>query len=38
MFTLSGVFFLVSAARAGDWVSGAGSVVWLVGVAFFLLE
>jgi hypothetical protein len=36
-FTASGVLYLVSAVRAGDVWSMAGAVVWLVGVAAFLL-
>jgi len=35
MFTFSGVLFLISAWRAGDWFAIAGSVVWIVGVGVF---
>jgi len=35
-FALSGVFYLVSSIRAGDVWSAMGSIVWLVGIGFFL--
>jgi hypothetical protein len=37
MFFLSGVLFLISAIRAADWFVVGGSVVWLIGVALFLM-
>ena len=38
MFTLSGVLFLVQAIRLGDWMTGAGAIAWLIGVALFLID
>ena len=35
-FALSGVFYLVSSIRAGDIWSAMGSIVWLIGIGFFL--
>ena len=35
-FSLSGVFYLVSSIRAGDIWSAMGSIVWLIGIGFFL--
>lgn len=37
MFTLSGVLFLISGIRAGDVYTVAGSVIWMIGVSFFLI-
>ena len=37
MFTLSGVFFLIVAIQNGDWMSGAGAVVWMMGCLAFLI-
>jgi hypothetical protein len=37
MFTLSGVFFLIVAIQNGDWLTGAGAVVWMLGCLAFLL-
>lgn len=36
-FAGSGVFFVVAGIRAGDPWTIAGSVVWMVGVACFLI-
>jgi hypothetical protein len=36
-FAASGIFFIVSGIRSGDPWTVAGSAVWMVGVAFFLL-
>lgn len=36
MFTFSGVLFLISAWKAGDWFAFSGSVVWIAGVGLFL--
>ncbi|MCP3976472.1 MAG: hypothetical protein GY720_18450 [bacterium] len=35
-FALSGVFFLISAIRVGDAWAAIGSIVWLIGIGFFL--
>lgn len=37
MFTLSGVFFLIVAIQNGDWLTGAGAVVWMLGCLAFLI-
>lgn len=37
LFSASGVLFLISGFRAGDWFTIVGSVLWLIGVGFFLL-
>lgn len=36
-FALSGVFFVISALRAGDPWSLVGSIVWIIGVGLFVL-
>lgn len=36
MFMLSGVFFLIVAVRARDWLTTAAAVVWLLGCLAFL--
>lgn len=38
LFTLSGVFFLISAYRARDVNAVIGSILWLVGVGLFLKD
>ena len=35
-FAVSGGFFLAAALRSGDELSAIGSVVWLIGIGFFL--
>ncbi|MCP5025233.1 MAG: hypothetical protein GY929_03015 [Actinomycetia bacterium] len=36
-FVVSGVAFLASGIRSGDWLTIIGSVMWLVGCVFWLI-
>ena len=37
LFMASGVIFFVQGVRAGDWLTVAGAVAWMVGVVFFVV-
>lgn len=36
-FLISGLFYLTAGIRDGDWLVTIGSIVWLVGVAAFVV-